>query len=78
MEGYPFSSYFLTLSSSCIGENISAEIEVEKNIKVNPLMPRRTLVSPFTEISILFQEGIIKKNSYERCAYESVDEKSLS
>ena len=28
---------------------------------INPLMPRRTLVSPFTEISILFQEGIIKK-----------------
>ena len=44
----------------------------------NPLTPRRTLVSPFTEISILFQEGIIKKNSYERRAYESVDEKSLS
>ena len=33
---------------------------------------------PFTEISILFYEGIIKKISYERCAYESVDEKSLS
>ena len=41
-------------------------------------MPRRTLVAPFTKISILFQEGIIKKISYERRAYESVDEKSLS
>ena len=30
------------------------------------------------EISILFQEGIIKKMSYERRDYESVDEKSLS
>ena len=49
------------------------------NIKgVNPLTPRRTQVSPFTEISILFEEGIIKKISYERRAYESVDEKSLS
>ena len=35
-------------------------------------------MSPFTEILILFQEGIIKKISYERRAYESVDEKSLS
>ena len=43
----------------------------------NPLTPRRTLVAPFTEISILFWEGIIKKISYERRAYESVDEKSL-
>ena len=28
----------------------------------NPLEPRRTQVSPITEISILFWEGIIKKN----------------
>ena len=27
---------------------------------------------------ILNKEGIIEKISYERCAYESVDEKSLS
>ena len=45
---------------------------------INPLTPRRTLVSPFTEMSILFKEGIIQKNSYERRAYESVDEKSLT
>ena len=45
---------------------------------INPLTPRRTQVSPFTEISILFSEGIIKKISYERRDYESVDEKSLS
>ena len=45
---------------------------------INPLTPRRTQVSPFTEISILFKEGIIKIISYERRAYESVDEKSLS
>ena len=30
------------------------------------------------KISILKLEGIIKKNSYERRDYESVDEKSLS
>ena len=35
-------------------------------------------MSPFTEISFLFQEGIIKKISYERRAYKSVDEKNLS
>ena len=34
-------------------------------------------MSLFTEISILFQEGINKKFSYERRAYESVDEKSI-
>ena len=42
-------------------------------IVFNPLMPRRTQVSPFTEISILFQEGTIKNISYERRAYESVE-----
>ena len=31
-----------------------------------------------TKILILIQEGIIKKISYERPDYESVDEKSLS
>ena len=30
------------------------------------------------KILILNKEGIIKKNSYERRAFESVDEKSLS
>ena len=30
------------------------------------------------KIMILNKEGIIEKNSYERRAYESVDEKSLS
>ena len=44
----------------------------------NPLKPRRSQVSSFTEISVLFKEGIIKIISYERRAYESVDEKSLS
>ena len=31
-----------------------------------------------TKILILNKEGIIGKNSYERRAYESADEKSLS
>ena len=42
------------------------------------MTPRRTQLSPLTEISILFKKRIIKKISYERRAYESVDEKSLS
>ena len=42
---------------------------------INPSTPRRTQVSPSTEISILFWEGIVKKVSYERRAYELVDEK---
>ena len=44
----------------------------------NPLTPIRTQVSPLTEISIQFKEGIIKKISYELRDHESVDEKSLS
>ena len=47
-------------------------------IQDNPLTPKRTQVSPFTEISILFQEVIIKKIFYERRAHESVDKNSLS
>ena len=41
-------------------------------------MPRITQVSHFTEISILFLRRDHQKISYERRAYESVDEKSLS
>ena len=48
------------------------------SLSLYPLTPRRTQVFPFTEISIPFQKGIIKKISYDRRAYESVDEKSLS
>ena len=44
---------------------------------LNPLCPRVTNSSRIAEISILKWEGIVKK-SYERRAYESVDEKSLS
>ena len=48
-------------------------------IAINPLTPRRTLVSPFTEISqFYFKKGSSKKFPNERRAYESVDEKSLS
>ena len=43
---------------------------------INSLMPRKTHASPFTKISIS-KEGIIKKISYERPTYESMDEKSL-
>ena len=45
--------------------------------RINPLTPRRTIWSPFTEIPFLFKEWIIKKKSYKHRAYESVDEKSL-
>ena len=45
---------------------------------VNPLCPNWTNSSCIAKNSILKWEGIIKKNSYERRDYESVDEKSLS
>ena len=60
------------------GKKKTNAFSTAEKIDINPLTPRRTQVSHFTEIWILFIEGIIKKISYERRAYESVDEKSLS
>ena len=44
----------------------------------NPLLPIAYKSARIDKISILKLEGIIKKISYERRDYESVDEKSLS
>ena len=45
---------------------------------INPLLPIAHKSARIGKISILKLEGIIKKISYERRDYESVDEKSLS
>ena len=45
---------------------------------INPLLPIAYKSARIDKISILKLEGIIKKISYERRDYESVDEKSLS
>ena len=45
---------------------------------INPLLPIAHKSARIREISNLKLEGIIKKISYERRDYESVDEKSLS
>ena len=45
---------------------------------VNPLLPIAHKSARIDKISILKLEGIIKKISYERRDYESVDGKSLS
>ena len=45
---------------------------------INPLLPIAHKSARIDKISILKLEGIIKKISYERRDYESVDEKSLS
>ena len=45
---------------------------------LNPLLPSVHKSARFGKILILKLEGIIKKISYERRDYESVDEKSLS
>ena len=45
---------------------------------VNPLVPSAHKSVRISKISILKLEGIIKKISYERRDYESVDEKGLS
>ena len=47
-------------------------------IGINPLLPIAHKKARIDKISILKLEGIIKKISYERRDYESVDEKSLS
>ena len=46
------------------------------SLYINPLLPRAANTRRIAKIFIL--EGIIKKISYERRDYESVDEKSLS
>ena len=48
------------------------------SILFNPLLPIAHKSARIDKISILKLEGIIKKISYERRDYESVDEKSLS
>ena len=45
---------------------------------INPLVPSAHKSVRKAKILILKLEGIIKKISYERCDYESIDEKSLS
>ena len=45
---------------------------------INPLVPDPLYILCMTKISILKKEGIIEKNSYERRAYESVDDRRLS
>ena len=44
----------------------------------NPFLHSVSNMARSAKIFILIYEGIIKKNSYERRNYESVDEKSLS
>ena len=45
---------------------------------INPFPPSVPIWHRLVKLSILIKEGIIKKISYERRDYESVDEKSLS
>ena len=44
----------------------------------NPFPPSVPIWHRLAKHSILILEGIIKKNSYKRLDYESVDENSLS
>ena len=45
---------------------------------INPFPPSVPICHRLAKLSILNLEGIIKKISFERRDYESVDEKSLS
>ena len=53
-------------------------IQVLGYILINPFPPSVPIWHRLTKLSILILETIIKKISYERRDYESVDEKSLS
>ena len=55
-------------------------LEKEKTsiICINPFPPSVPIWQRLAKLSILILEGTIKKISYERRDYESVDEKSLS
>ena len=67
------------LSSFYVGEIIMTSIYFgHKFATVNPLLPIAHKSAQIGKILILKLEGIIKKISYERRDYESVDEKTLS
>ena len=51
---------------------------LNENNTINPLLPIAYKSGRIYKILILKLEGIIKKISYERRDYESVDERSLS
>ena len=51
---------------------------LERKDVINPFPPSVPIWHRLAKLSILILEGIIKKISYERRDYESVDEKSLS
>ena len=51
---------------------------MKSTTKFNPFPPSVPIWHRSAKLSILILEGIIKKISYERRDYESVDEKSLS
>ena len=44
------------------------------NMEVNPFLPSILNIGRLTKILISIKEGITKKISYERRAYESVDD----
>ena len=58
--------------------SIAIVTQVLGSIKINPLVPSAHKSVRIAKILILKLEGIIKKISYERRDYESVDENSLS
>ena len=74
-------AFFIAIRAAMLAYSTLLTVFAAKNIawisNINLLTPWRSQVSPFTEISILFKEGIINKISYESRAYESVDEERL-
>ena len=65
----------MLLRASCL---IIIVLILTLNKNINSLMPIVALIQRSAKILILIKEGIIKRISYERHDYESVDEKSIS
>ena len=69
----------ITTKTSTVGSLSNKQLTFQiKDKFINPLLPIADKSARIGKISILKLEGIIKKFSYERRDYESVDEKSLS
>ena len=54
------------------------EVLIRDYVTINPLETDSLYLACMSKISIFSKEGIIEKISYERRAYESVDDRSHS
>ena len=68
----------LNITLQLVTDRDSGPGNFQEQTGINPFNPSVPIWHRLAKLSILILEGIIKKISYERRDYESVDEKSLS